>query len=300
VTVMKAGKEILASIVAVVDDKWAHLGAINTHTPFYGKNSPGFVHFIKLGQKLSEEGFEFFDLTAGGDLYKERMANYHDNVFTLLYTQNKDFRAKSLIRKFIEKALVKADIRPMAAELSLKKKLYLFKNRLQWLKDLDVLLTLRHKLLPTGRQNQTFVQTERLYMQSGVGTLPIKMNDLNDMLDFQGKGAAFSKWEFLQDSMRRYEVGQSSYSWSENGKLMACVWAREASDEDREKDINGPVIEDLYCHPNGKGKLQVFLQEVVARIQAKHEDTTVFAKVQAFESVFSKGLKSSGFTVSHS
>ncbi|MBT0809940.1 GNAT family N-acetyltransferase [Litoribacter ruber] len=284
VTVMRDGEEILASIVAVTHKEWAHLGAINTHTPFHGKNSPGFVHFIMLQQMLSEEGFEVFDLTAGGDLYKERMANYHDYVYTLLFTQNQTFKIKRSIRKAVMGMLVKANIRPMSVELNIKRKFYLLKSRMKLWKEKDVVFTAIKKRL-AGKKDKPV--TLAMEVNTSSDQLPIRKNSLKDNLEFNGGGTTLSKWEYLQETMRKFETGETSYTWVKDGDLKACVWVSE------EEDLGVPVIKDFYIHPSVDNEFNLFINQVAGNIQKKGEK--IKAVVPGYDSKLFKILQKAGF-----
>ncbi|WP_143962611.1 GNAT family N-acetyltransferase [Litoribacter populi] len=284
VTVMRDGEEILASIVAVTHKEWAHLGAINTHTPFHGKNSPGFVHFIMLQQMLSEEGFEVFDLTAGGDLYKERMANYHDYVYTLLFTQNKTFKIKRSIRKAIMSMLVRASIRPMSVELNIKRKFYLLKSRMRLWKEKDVVFTAIKKRLAGKKVTPKLLALE---VDSATSKLPIQKNSLKDNLGFTGGGTTLSKWEYLQETMRKFETGETSFTWVKDGDLKACVWVGEDADEEV------PIIKDFYIHPSIVNDFNAFINQVAEKIQQKGK--IVKAKVPGYDTRLFKILQEAGF-----
>lgn len=132
VTVLKVNGQIFASIAATTMNDQLHLCGINVHIPFHAKYfSPGFVHFILLGQQLAKEGVAVFDLTPGGDFYKKRMAIRHDQVYELMITNSRSYRIKRLLRKRIYEWLEKKGKWPMETELALRKRLYLLKGRIR-------------------------------------------------------------------------------------------------------------------------------------------------------------------------
>ena len=93
------------------------------HIPFHSKfYSPVFVHFLLLAQLLVKEGVKVFDLTPGGDFYKERMATRHDQVNELMVTNSFVYAIKRKLRRWIYAYLAKKGKWPMGTELALKKK----------------------------------------------------------------------------------------------------------------------------------------------------------------------------------
>ena len=82
VTVMTVGNQIASAHLGVCGRGEVQLGLI-AHNPEFEKHSPGKFHILFLARMLMQEGYRQLDLTAGGDPYKERFANAHDDVHTL-------------------------------------------------------------------------------------------------------------------------------------------------------------------------------------------------------------------------
>src|SRR5690606_10591804 len=81
------------------------------------------------GQKLVEEQVQVFDLTPGGDLYKERWATNHDTVYALTLTKDSKYLVKRHLKRIVHGWIIKAGYRPMTVELLMEKYLYLFKRK---------------------------------------------------------------------------------------------------------------------------------------------------------------------------
>jgi hypothetical protein len=301
VTVLKVNTEVVASIVAVKGKNKAHLGAINTHSPFYANHSPGFVHFLTLGQQLSAEGFELFDLTAGGDAYKERMTNRHDYVHTLFVASNRKDRLKRELRKNVYNWLVKAGIRPMSAELSIKKSIYLFKNRFKAAKQETLGYTLQIV------KNLLNIKEGKIYMYlNGVPAqhtpVAVKKTCIHDFLCFDTTDSTATRWEFLEDAMRRFELGEHSYTWVEQGRLLGCIWLSEA----RAVPITGKqaavalpegvaLLQNLYIHPAGRSRLNYFLSVVASHIS--NGTKQVYLSTNTQSALYEQALNAAGFKV---
>ncbi|HEY4652171.1 MAG TPA: GNAT family N-acetyltransferase [Pontibacter sp.] len=269
VTALKVNEDVLSVIMAVVGNGWVHLGGINVHTPFHAKYySPGFVHFLMLGQFLAEEGVAIFDLTPGGDAYKERLATRHDYVYELIIPGNAGYTIKRRLKKVFHDQLIRFGIRPMSAELTLKKGMYLLKNKVKRLKNFD-----SEELATIMSQSGKTNVYELSLLQISSGTpLAVRQNNLNDLLNYEQGGSWLTRWEFLEQAMRRYETGEQSYSWSEQGRLLGCVWL--AAPGPGAGPLPGQIPEDavvlqgLYYHAAGQEHLRTFLAAVVETVVA--------------------------------
>lgn len=282
VTLLKVDEEIIGSMVAVADKGWVHLQGINTHSPFYARHSPGILHFLNLGQLLAHEGVDVFDLTPGGDTYKERLATSHDEVYGLLLTNHTGFRLKRRLKKELQDYLVRTGKRPMTVELQIKKQLYLLKNRLKKAKKAGYVKAVGQLL---GSRDKT--TAEVIYVKDPVNPLPISQmniqkNSLNDMLDFE-KDTELTRWEFLETTMRLYETGYQSYSWSEDGRLLACAWLGNTDTalpgKTAPNDI--PALVHLYCHPDATDQFGQFLDRVSSIVASELDIRQVYAIDQA-------------------
>lgn len=268
VTVLKVNDEIIACIMAVQGGEWVHLAGINIHSPFYAKFSPGFVHFLLLGQRLLQEGRAYFDLTPGGDPYKERMANRHDVVHELVICNNLPYRAKRLLRKNKHNLLTKVGIRPMAFDLSLEKRLYLLKGKLKGIIQRGVTNSIIQKAKASLMYSDTRILRITPTKPTSSEQIKLRQNDLSDLLDFEQKGGSVTRWEFTEDAMRRLEDGQQVYTWTENGGLLACIWLSISKPEQIENGVpeGSALLENLYCHPAGRAKAMDFVTAVATSI----------------------------------
>lgn len=81
-TVLSAGSEPVAYHLGPIDGRTVMLG-LTAHSPTLARHSPGKFLLLKLLELLRAEGFARFDLTPGGDPYKERFATGYRQVFQL-------------------------------------------------------------------------------------------------------------------------------------------------------------------------------------------------------------------------
>ena len=291
-TVLKVNDEVIAAIAAVISKDWVHLGGVNIHTPLYANYySPGFVHFLMLGQLLSEEGVAVFDLTPGGDSYKERMATKHDYVNELVITNKLSFRLKKQIKKRFHDWLIQSGLRPMSVELAIRKKIYLVKSKIKALafSGLKSLLSQAKK----GETKLYKILLSSLKQTNSSPTIEIRNSNLNDLLDYDGRGAWRTRWEFLEEAMRRFESGERSYTWAAGGRLLACAW-RGAGSAGEGVPAGAAVLRGIYCHPAGRGRLADFLA-AVAGDALRDGGQPVYAAARGAST--GKALKTAGFVL---
>lgn len=295
-TILKVDEEIIASMVAVAGKNWVHLQGINTHSPFYAKHSPGILHFLHLGQSLAQEGVEVFDLTPGGDEYKERFATTHDNAYTLIVTPNTAFRLKKYIKRKLHIRLIKAGKRPMTFELAIEKRKYLLRSALK-----SGVKTLLKEQLSNIIDSQKPVSKFRLVKPANTTTaMAIQRDNLNDLLCYTSAKGELSRWEFMEDAMQRFESGAHSYTWVEDDCLMACAWiggANTSKAKENFKESDGvAALHHIYCYPAAKGKLHAFLITVISQAAKDIADKQLIAYCEADDKATLRSIKEAGFT----
>ncbi|MBD1397724.1 GNAT family N-acetyltransferase [Pontibacter sp. JH31] len=263
-TVLKVNGEIIAAIAAIISKDWVHLGGINIHSPMYANYySPGFVHFIMLGQLLSKEDVACFDLTPGGDSYKERMATTHDYVYELVVSNKLSFFFKKQIKNKIHNRLIRAGLRPMSVELAIRKKIYLLKKKTGAL--LSSGLSLLFSKIPEPKTKFYNIPVAGLAQIDTNVSLNISYNKLEDLLNYEDSGSLRTRWEFLSEAMRRFESGERCYTWGAGGRLLACAW-QGAARAGGPVPEGAPVLRGLYCHRTGRSGLANFLAAVARKV----------------------------------
>lgn len=263
VTVLNVGGKMLAAIVAVTGkDKWVHLAGINCHAPFNSRYySPGFMHFVMLARQFSAEGIPCFDLTPGYDAYKEELANAHDEVKEWVISNQLKFRLKRKIKKMIHTRLIAAGIRPMTVELNWKKILYQVRH---WHLG-NAVKKLATKL--QGKQAQKLYQIDTNTLFPAV-KISVHKDNLKDLLHFEtDEKGSITRWAFLSDAMRRFDSRQHCYTWTENGRLLCCIWVSFPDAVSTDKlHLPAPesamVLEALYCNDAGKDRLLSFVKSM--------------------------------------
>jgi hypothetical protein len=307
-TILRLNEDIIASNVGVTGKNWVHLQGINTHAPQYARYSPGILHFLLMGKLLAGEGVEVFDLTPGADAYKDSLATDSGQAYELKITNSYNRLASNIKNKlvhYIKTKAQKAGLRPEALR-KIKWQASLLKERMQnasqqgWLPILSGFFTQTRAVKPMKVYR---IKPEgQLHPAAG----PIHINKVNkdslsDLLGFEQQQARCTRWEFLADAMRRFESGDQSYTWSESGRLLGCVWLRgPRPSPDRVMPgtalpEGAAVLEGFYCHQTGRARWQDFLQAVACQVATHRQAAYVFATTPARDTTICTTLEASGF-----
>ena len=114
-TILWSNDKPIAFHIGECDANTVYL-ALMSHDPLEGKNSPGKILLIKLAELLKEEGFRYFDLTPGGDEYKETYSNSSRKVFyPVIYFNKKDkiiSDLKDLLKKIVKNSISSVGAQP--------------------------------------------------------------------------------------------------------------------------------------------------------------------------------------------
>jgi len=111
------------------------ISGLASYDPLEEKNSPSKIHTLKLIELLREEGYHYFDLTPGGDNYKEEYATFHQKIYTLtVYFLKKDkiiSDIKSSLKKIAKKWIDSAGVKPKIVRNKLDNALTVLKKILK-------------------------------------------------------------------------------------------------------------------------------------------------------------------------
>lgn len=294
VTVLKAGNETVASVAALISKNKANLGGINFHSPLFASYSPGYVHFLMLSQQFVNEGIYSFDLTPGGDPYKDRLATQHDQVHILVATNSKLYFLKRQLRKLLFQRMTEMGVRTMSVELSLKRKLYFVKER-------GLTYEIARSVRKLWANDQEIVYQATLDLKKFSSSISVNKNSLSDLLDYQMQESGRTRWEFLENAMRRLEQGEQVYTIAEQGTLVFCVWqskpVAESSEASKTADDLSLYLQDLYVHPSSVAKLKQFLTAVASDIDSTLLSMQLYLTMPDQDKSLLKAVKHSGFRI---
>jgi hypothetical protein len=269
VTILKVNGKTFAAVVGVAGKDWVYLSGFSCHSPFNARiYSPGLLNFSLLAKRLKEEQTHYFDLTPGYDSYKDKLANEFDEVHELLINSNMSYLIKKRVRKWVHMRLLAAGIRPMTAEVNLRKYFYQLRN-------ISVMAAIKN--IAKGLQKKIPQKRYAIPQTSFRPDIKTTLNkdNLNDLMNFEtDKSWGITRWAFLEDAMYRFENGQHCFTWVENNRLLGCVWfcypdAPLTVAKDNLTTNNEIELKHLYYHKISKGQVQTFLYNIMDILTAE-------------------------------
>ncbi len=300
-TVLKLNEEIIASTIGTNGkNNCYHLKGVNTHSLFYSKNSPGYLHMLMLGELLAKEGVEIFDLTPGADAYKGNLATDYSQVYKLTIDRSYKQvlkRTKITLVDIIKKSATAVGIKRLLLKKT-KWQLFRFINK--------IALIVKQGLFVTGREGVNALQTSKKYvvdtstlkLSSEEELVSLKKNSLSDLMKFKETKGEATRWQFHAEAMRRFEGRQNCFSWAKDDCLLCCVWYRSSTVYDVEKDSDAPVRESvelhsIYCYAANLHLLPAFLKAAALQVAAESGRQKLYAV--STSNALHKALEMSGF-----
>jgi len=209
------------------------VSGLAAHAPFLAKASPGAMHLYLLGSLLASEGIPQFDLTAGGDSYKERFASHHDEIHRLIVffsaADRLRARAKAAARRTAKRILGYASITPDQVRKTIDNIKIITKK----------MSTSPRSPLPAGSRehDRIIYHLDRATIVEDLPDGPVfRRNVLADLLVYAPYNAqAQSQVDFLRNASERLERGDHVYTYVENGLLISQIWLTRLSRAAREE-----------------------------------------------------------------
>lgn len=260
VTLLTVNGELVASNIDTIgSNNWVFGVGINTHAPTYGRYSPGIVSFMLLGQRLYEEGVQFYDLTTGGHSYKERLVNARDEVYELSIGGK---------RHHIKYKLAESVLWPVKQLL----RRYGYKPsdfRMEWYRVRE-----RLKVVAAAGVGECIIRTKQLVNKpieqtyviekaTADAQVTVKENNLSDLLCFDQQGGILTRWDFIQDAEQRLQAGESAYTFATKGRLNCCAWLSKSTGN---VSPNAVVLSGVYCHRSELKSLVSFIAAIIAKV----------------------------------
>jgi CelD/BcsL family acetyltransferase involved in cellulose biosynthesis/RimJ/RimL family protein N-acetyltransferase len=255
VTVTYLDGRAIAAFWGVASGETVHLGML-AHTPFLAEHSPGKLHLLHLSDHLLQRGKKVLDLTPGGDPWKERFANCHDEVAdaTIYPTASARKRAEHTERLLrwtkscaARVGVQSTDLRKAFRKLRRVRPSGLRRRFLDWV----------------GEQREfRLYRGNRIVAEGLTRDVRVMRNSLLDLLYFEPGEAWQNREEFLARSLARLESGESVYTVRIGKRLAHYGWmVRNQTTSymtEVHQSVNLPsgsvVLYDFYTHPDFRGQ----------------------------------------------
>jgi CelD/BcsL family acetyltransferase involved in cellulose biosynthesis len=250
------GDMVVAANIGLKNRTSVSLGIV-VHSPFLAEHSPGKLLILLLARELGRQGFTDFDLTPGGDMYKDRSADHYDTVHTLrvFFDQVDHLREAAKARVRTATIRVVESHSPVLA------------SRLKTAARAGLRAILTSAIGGTlqqiyDRRNTHYYTVSAEEAQKIHPPSLFKTNCISDLLCYQPACKKDrSTTQFLFEASRNLEAGDRAYTLVENGVLLHCSWINQSPDGRSPDDgyvFDYPpgscLVWDDYVHPEARGR----------------------------------------------
>lgn len=255
VTATYLDERLISAFWGMLSGTMVHLGML-IHSPLLAEHSPGKLHIMQLSDSLLASGIGVIDLTPGGDLWKERFANSHDEVAEVVVYRFATRRALSntfdVMSKWGKWCAARAGITPLKLR-------YMLRN----------LPRLRPTSLVRKIANWVgFVREFRVYRGDHAlaeryrSDERVRCNSLSDLLAFKPGEPWQTRDKFLSSALARLEQKEMPFSVCVDDCLAHSGWMVVNQTESYMSEVKqtmtlppGSVaLYDFYSHPDFRGK----------------------------------------------
>jgi CelD/BcsL family acetyltransferase involved in cellulose biosynthesis/RimJ/RimL family protein N-acetyltransferase len=258
VTTLQVGQQ-LAAVHFGIRQQAQVLLWLFAHTPYWAAHSPGKLHLLLLGELLAQQGVATFDLTPGGDAWKERFATDHDLVHTLRVTfesGNRQLKKQQTQQRW--EAIAKRGLQVVGISPQRVRSL------------MDALQRVKPSSIPNKLLKKVWDRTEfriYVYLPADVQALPrpqvMTPDRLEALLAFEPMAAYQTRQAFLARALHQLENEQHCYTFMENGRLLHYGWLGLRQERARLSEVGqefifdepeNAVLYDFFTHPEARGR----------------------------------------------
>ena len=265
-TVVRRTGALVSAHLGVAAGGEVALGII-AHAPTLAHHSPGKLHLLRVADSLEREGYTTFDLTPGGDAYKERFATHHDVVHEAQVFFSRAAYARHAARARLRRTATRGVDRALAAVGQDRASARQLVARAAGAGIAGVPGKLGRWVKRTVYDRRAF----RLYrMAADVARelplgRPFRRDQLADLLAYDPKAPEApypTLAAFLKDALGRVADGLHVYTAVEDGVLVHYGWLTERQERMFVTEVghevrlppNAAVAWDDWTHPRARGR----------------------------------------------
>lgn len=302
VTVMKVGEKIVAAHFGIRHQREVTLWLF-AHSPFHALHSPGKFHLLLLGELLAQQGVETFDLTPGGDPWKERFATEHDQVHTLRVifdggnNQLKKRKAQERLEALAKRGFQVVGITPHQVRSLIGK-----------------LRRIKPASIPQKLLRKMWEKTEfriYVYAPADVKKLPrpqlMARDDVRALTAFTPMTDYQTQQGFIARALHQLEAEQHCYTLVENDCLVHYGWLGLRQQKARLSEVgqefifdepDNAVLYDFFTHPQarGRGLYQQALYQILHDVAELPDIKKIYIMVLADNAPSRHVIEKVGFT----
>ncbi|MFN7926624.1 MAG: GNAT family N-acetyltransferase [Blastocatellia bacterium] len=302
ITVMRVGDKVVAAHFGIRQRHEVTLWLF-AHSPFLALHSPGKFHLLFLGELLAQQGITNFDLTPGGDPWKERFATEHDQVHTLriVFSSGNNQLRKRKTQERLE-AIAKRGFQVVGITPHQVRSL------------IGKLRRLKPASIPQKLLRKVWEKTEfrvYVYAPSDVKRLPrpqlMVRDDVRALIAFTPMTDYQTQQGFIERALHQLESDQHCYTLVENYCLIHYGWLGLRQQKARLSEVgqeyvfpepDNAVLYDFFTHPQarGRGLYQQALYQILHDVAEMPDIKKIYIMVLADNAPSRHVIEKVGFT----
>ena len=283
-TVLWQGDNLLACNFGSCSNNTVLIGTF-TYDPLQGGNSPGKIFIIKLIEYLMDEGYDYLDLTPGGDAYKESLCNRHSSLVkpSICFDYSTYIKIKLLntskqrLKNKLNGKITNRDIENIKA-----------------LREKKLTCVLKRELLnlynnKSNNKNNLLTYTDRSFgFRAKNKIAPINIQKYDDLFLYKNTNGYLTNKEVIFDALKKFERGDTLYTMAYKDTLMAFLWVARSGKKhwhpclaDRiNTEKKAVYLYDLYVNRNYQANLifKLLFAEIVKTVKTENPSNVYFIK----------------------
>lgn len=256
VTVTCLDGRVIAGMWGGVTRRTVHVGLL-AYSPLFAEHSPGKLHLMQLQRLLLEEGLEAIDLTPGGDAWKERFADAHDDVADVeLYRdvwRRRRVDAADTLRERVRHVAHSVGVRPAAVRTAIA--------MLGRARPSAVARRLA-SVLRSDREFRVYRMERAAVERAARADARVACNRLEDLLRFEPAERWESRTAFLGAALARLERGELTFTVCVGTALAHRGWMVQGQKRSFMSEVQQAIefpdgsvaLYDFYTHPRFRGQ----------------------------------------------
>lgn len=232
VSALRVGEQLAFGQLSIRSPGMLHMG-LSAHNPWMSHQSPGKLHLFLLSQMLMQEGYTCLDLTAGGDLYKERFANDHDTVHALTVYPSRSARVIGRVKHGLRESIKRRLVRAATTPRQLRHTAFRARGLISTEMCHSAAGWLRRSIL--GQQAMVLVKPGPTPEAPNSPDFPVRRDCMQDLSSCGG--SRWARWRFMEECVRRCERGEHVYTVRLGNEIAHCTWVIEQPDKEEVKRL---------------------------------------------------------------
>lgn len=255
-SVLRVDDQVVAWLTGVRSDGYFHPTAF-AHSPFHARFSPGGIHMLLLAQSLMRGHGCLFDLTPGGDAFKDMLASEHEPTWTMVFYPG----PLSVLRFKPAHILARKAWRKC------------------WRMSGERVLAFTRRERPSTIQSTPRFEVRRIDLEKTDHALPsVRRNEIRDLLKYQPAAGEPSMQGFFVQIQQDIDTGADLFTYVENERLIACASIiRTSGDVNERAAFDAPAatakLVRLYIR-TGENRVRLLRACLIGWTQSAPEDSS--------------------------